>query len=540
MRCNMDSLELENLRAIKKSGQLHLNNLNLFLGANSTGKSTILRFFPLIRQTISRNSTSPILWYDSEGVDFGSFKESIYSENLTENISFKFGFDSLNIDNTSEPLMECLRIYIKNKSKQNFFFFNSFSSSNENNFLKNVAYKVSVNQDKYTKIEVFFNSKIIEFDLVKSKIKIDDKNVPLSEDTVLLVNNDLQHKIIPNLRFDNKRSKISFGFPLEKLIGDLLLSIAFKNINSQITMENLAKFLNNLKYFENIQEFEKHSLAGLTQKSIKTNVKENIELIYDYFTVFNCLCSIKQINSNLEHFFKNISYIAPVRATAERYYRKQGLSLLDVDSMGSNVPMILDSMSPKEKRSWKEWTSKNFDIEFESHSSAGHTFIEVKNSSGSKHNLADTGFGFSQILPVLLVVWKKIDFFNRINRLHARGSISNKTKNEQKSLIIIEQPELHLHPAMQAQLADLFIKIISNYPNIQFIIETHSVVIMNRIGQHIEKDNCKDLNTNLEEKINVFLVNPSDEFNNNVIFTSYDDEGIIKKWPVGFLSGGIL
>lgn len=54
----MKSITIENLRSITSSGELPLNNLNIFLGANSTGKSSILRFFPLIKQTISRKTTN--------------------------------------------------------------------------------------------------------------------------------------------------------------------------------------------------------------------------------------------------------------------------------------------------------------------------------------------------------------------------------------------------------------------------------------------------------------------------------------------------
>ncbi|MFB8605678.1 AAA family ATPase [Enterococcus casseliflavus] len=539
----MDSLELKNLRAIQNSGELELNNLNLFLGANSTGKSTILRFFPLIRQTLARNNNSPILWYDSEGVDFGSFKESVYSEDESKDISFKFTFKDMDIAFSSDILLGALRAHLKKRDKSslssNYFFYISFDNIEKENIMKSIAFEVAINKDEYTKIEVSLNSKTIEFDLKNSTININGKTI--ASDISFVVNTN-SPKIIPELYYEPKDSDKK-RYPLEKLIGEKLMSSMLEKTNPKISIEALYRFVTSLKYYENRETFEEKSLSGVSQKTIQHTFKNNIESIYDYFTIFNILCIIKETNSNLSRFFENISYIAPVRATAERYYRIQGLSVFDVDSMGSNVPMILNSMSSKDRTEWQKWTKENFNIEFETKKSMGHSAIQVKATNGEKHNLADTGFGFSQILPVLLTVWKRLTRKqpdSSANYPYRHSHEYRKNDNKYESLIIIEQPELHLHPAMQAQLADMLIKIIIEHPTIRFIIETHSVVIMNRIGQHIEKDNANIKNHKLEEKINVFLVNPSETGKKNVTFTSFDKEGIIQEWPVGFLSGGIL
>lgn len=539
----MDSLELKNLRAIQNSGELELNNLNLFLGANSTGKSTILRFFPLIRQTLARNNNSPILWYDSEGVDFGSFKESVYSEDESKDISFKFTFKDMDIAFSSDILLGALRAHLKKRDKSslisNYFIYVSLDNIKKENIMESVAFEVAINKDEYTKIEVSLNSKIIEFDLKNSKININGKTV--ASDISFFINTN-SPKIMPELYYELKDSNKE-RYPLEKLIGEKLISSMLEKIDSRISIETLAQFVCSLKYHENIEAFEEKSLSRVSQKTIQNTFKNNIESIYDYFTIFNILSIIKETNSNLSRFFENISYIAPVRATAERYYRIQGLSVFDVDSMGSNVPMILNSMNSKDKKAWQTWTKENFNIEFETKQSVGHSAIQVKTTTGENHNLADTGFGFSQILPVLLTIWKQL------NRKQPDSSTNHpyrypreyrRNDNKYESLIIIEQPELHLHPAMQAQIADMLIKIITSNPKIRFIIETHSVVIMNRIGQHIEKDNANPERHKLERKINVFLVNPSETHEKNVTFTSFNEEGIIREWPVGFLSGGIL
>jgi predicted ATPase len=47
--------------------------------------------------------------------------------------------------------------------------------------------------------------------------------------------------------------------------------------------------------------------------------------------------------------------------------------------------------------------------------------------------------------------------------------------------IIIEEPEANLHPNLQSKLADVFVEIIKYYPEINFIIETHSEYMIRRL-----------------------------------------------------------
>ncbi len=73
-------------------------------------------------------------------------------------------------------------------------------------------------------------------------------------------------------------------------------------------------------------------------------------------------------------------------------------------------------------------------------------------------NLTDLGFGTSQVLPVLVA----------INQL------------EPGSLFSVSQPETHLHPEVQALLANYFVRLTRDR-NMSFIIETHSEYLINRL-----------------------------------------------------------
>ncbi len=71
----MFSYRIQNLRSLSDTGEINLKPINILLGANSSGKSTFLRSFPLFKQSISNSTKGPILWY-GDFVDFGTFKDA--------------------------------------------------------------------------------------------------------------------------------------------------------------------------------------------------------------------------------------------------------------------------------------------------------------------------------------------------------------------------------------------------------------------------------------------------------------------------------
>ena len=70
------------------------------------------------------------------------------------------------------------------------------------------------------------------------------------------------------------------------------------------------------------------------------------------------------------------------------------------------------------------------------------------------------GIGVSQVLPVLVLCYYV----------------------PEGSTIILEQPELHLHPSVQAGLADVFIDVIK-HRNVQILLESHSEHLLRRLAE---------------------------------------------------------
>ena len=125
--------------------------------------------------------------------------------------------------------------------------------------------------------------------------------------------------------------------------------------------------------------------------------------------------------------------------------------------------------------------------------------------------IADVGFGVSQLLPILV--------------LGLRSSES--------SILMFEQPEIHLHPKLQANLADFFLTLAEQGKRI--VVETHSDHFINRLRRRI----AEDPTDTLKEKVNILFVNPPQDGHGATIAPlRIDRYGIIENWPQDFLPEG--
>ena len=219
------------------------------------------------------------------------------------------------------------------------------------------------------------------------------------------------------------------------------------------------------------------------------------------------------INSKLNRTFNNISYTGAIRALGERYYRIEDDSSIS-ETINNDISKKLFSLYKNNKlEKFNNFIHQhlNFEIEIKTLDSDEEEIfycINIKGKDEISKNLVDVGAGYSQILPILFACFEK-------------------DKNPE-AIIIIEQPELHLHPKMQSDLIDLFLKISNSNPELKLIIETHSNIIVDRIGKNIYKNNYDANNVNL------LIFNKNDKL--EIIQTKYDKEGTIEKWPARFFS----
>ena len=77
--CNLKAIQIKNVRSLVDTGAVPLSPITVLVGENSSGKSTFLRTFPLVKQSIMKRTDGPLLWAGDldDYVDFGSFSETL-------------------------------------------------------------------------------------------------------------------------------------------------------------------------------------------------------------------------------------------------------------------------------------------------------------------------------------------------------------------------------------------------------------------------------------------------------------------------------
>ena len=194
---------------------------------------------------------------------------------------------------------------------------------------------------------------------------------------------------------------------------------------------------------------------------------------------------------------------------------------------GKNVPYYLLNLKQTNLLdSFNKWLSDFYNFKVDIALTMSLTQVLIEEEGKPKRNIADVGCGYSQILPVILSVWDSI-FIDRDDDTSIRI-------RKYPRFVVIEQPELHLHPRMQGQFASMIYKTIEiarkNKIDLRFLIETHSEVIVNKIGLLV----AEDANLSVDD-VSVILFNAKEEgMEQNVSYSSFDKDGYLNNWPYGF------
>jgi predicted ATPase len=511
----MESIQIKNLRSLMNTGEINIKPITILVGKNSSGKSTFIRTFPLFKQSSQVKKTQDLLWYGPL-VDFGSFQESVCKN--TE-------------DNFIEFSMKCLI-----KESPIYFYFTK-GKIQQPPILTEIIIQIRKPNTSKVKPETTYIIKYRENDIVMSfsdnwKIKLLKIGaLELTEYANKVFYFHKSYGVIPSL-----------GNPYS-------YSYARKNSDDEIRI----KIINNIKPYADsklwarLENYDFRELS-VTNRSLFTNqllnlslgkswkafIRQQVTENTDYIQhMSDLICArdfnfiIEGVSDYLTDFFGKVQYINPMRATAERYYRIQGLSVDEIDSQGRNLSMFLSNLSEKEIEDFAQWTSSALGAEIRPKITEGHVsiiLVDPKNKT-NEINLADSGFGYSQVLPILAQLWQVIN-------------VKQQTHSNAPYYFVIEQPELHLHPRMQANLANIFSNIIhtSKKQNLDFrlVIETHSEAIINQIGYHVEKNKLISKN---DVVVYIFEKETMSE-NTTIKISNFDNDGMLANWPYGFFDAG--
>lgn len=233
----------------------------------------------------------------------------------------------------------------------------------------------------------------------------------------------------------------------------------------------------------------------------------------------------QKLQTQQEDLLRSISYLGPIRTKAERLYSWTGAKPLSVGATGEHTIAALLASAQRRLNVGEGdqpfsaiIAAKLLQMDLIDAFQINPTSPQRQNynvqvrTKGSRHwvDLADTGFGLSQILPVL------------VQGFYAPPH----------STIVVEQPELHLHPRAQSELADVLISMVqaqeSDAPrNIQLIIETHSEHLLRRLQRRIAEDRIP------QSDVAAYFAQMS-QSGAQLEPLAIDDCGNITNWPRGF------
>ena len=236
---------------------------------------------------------------------------------------------------------------------------------------------------------------------------------------------------------------------------------------------------------------------------------------------------VQALNLRHEKLFESLCYLGPLRTKGERLYSWSGSKPEHVGYTGENtVAAILAARKRRISTGFKK-RAKPFeeiianalkqlslieDFSVKRISDQRQEYEVKVRTKGSEDwvDLPDVGFGISQVLPVLVQC-----FYAPVG-----------------SIILMEQPEIHLHPNAQSALADVMIDVINSRENgvdrnIQLVIETHSEHFLRRLQRRIAEDTIS------QDKVSAYFANIA-KAPATLEPLQIDEFGNIKNWPKNF------
>lgn len=221
---------------------------------------------------------------------------------------------------------------------------------------------------------------------------------------------------------------------------------------------------------------------------------------------------ISPLQTHFENLFRSIRYLGPLREYPRRHYAWQGEHSSEVGTHGEDIVTAIFSgriqlrSIEKEIPKWLERLDliHSYSLNPIPHTEKYYELLVRKYKDGPEVRLTDVGFGVSQVLPVLVLCYYV----------------------PEGSILILEQPEAHLHPKVQSELADLLIEVVKNR-KLQIILESHSENLIVRLMRRIAEEEISKEDT-------AFYFCEMKEGTSEIDKLIMDDYGNIENWPEDF------
>jgi len=536
-----------------------VNDLTVIAGSNSCGKSSLIQALLLLSQTLENPRPEVALDLGGRFVQFAEFKEAVFGRPKNIDASFIIGFD-LDIE---EKDIRDADVFFQKYSRRFFSSTQSNTSFVLNKASIRICFRVSQS-----------GTPLIAFAQYEKKVA----NVGTYNFTFIRrrKNNKISYKFIPqNKEASEISEKIkSFSDNFKEAFREVI-KLPTRSSNLKVIDVDPLKILEGMSpsnfdvVFERAMNYIFFSLPGSKARQLisesKSMLTEFQELSFSipisrssiiqsqfdhflfspptrhatdsdeayYFERFNK--EFGEVENEVKRFLQSIQYIGPLRAKPERAYLSTGTPI-EIGNAGENAVPIL-WVNQKEKvinktkigepvkeqtleDAVKSWLGE-FGIASEFHITKPKRVIyqaEMESAPGSNVmvTIADVGFGVSQLLPVIVAgLWAK------------KGST-----------LILEQPEIHLHPRLQGKLADFLICLAELDKKV--IVETHSEHLINMLRLRIIQDESEQL----QKHIGIIFVKSREQIptgkqeikkqGSYIENLKVDEYGKITNWPPDF------
>jgi predicted ATPase len=515
----LEALRIKNLRCLSDTSQIPIRPITVLVGRNSSGKSTFLRAFPLLRQSVQTATESPILWYRERYVDFGSLQDAINDEASERSVTFEF---SVTLPGgagvaVGTPVWVDVAMTLAEGQPPKGAYVQAYE-------VKCLGHTASLRFTPLGKLESFHVNgadvlpRPAEMSLGGSAYLLPMLHPdsyskvaypPVSQPLRLGPLQDIDYE--PERLLENLAQKL---LPLfQANIGDdRILDIA-----DRLRIGPLKAMWQTLLDASRGLSLKKDFLAeGASGPTFAPIVNRTFARLVPWI--------LDAVDPHVADFMDRVAYLGPLRATAERSYRVQDLSVNDVDPDGKNLAMFMRSLSEPELQSFAAFTREHLGFEAKVHSPALHAEIHVKELHASRHrNLVDIGFGYTEVLPLMAILW------STCCRERSNG-------DRPTSLLAIEQPELHLHPAHQVRLAGVIAGAWRASRDakreVKIMVETHSEGIVNGLGELIRKGVISAADVQI-----VLFDQDAETRRTEVRLAGYAEDGALNDdWPFGFFA----
>lgn len=427
----LTKLKFENFKTWK-TAELRFGSITGLFGTNSSGKSSLIQFLLMLKQT--KEATDRAISLDLRGIytDLGTFADVIHRHNESLNLSWCLSFALDNEFSISDPSSKRTKSLVRS---------NSTSVAGE------------VRSSSLGPISRYLSYEIGNLQFTLSTKKSEETAFDLKA-----TGNDFRFIRTPGRAWQLPGPIKSYAFPDQA-------RTYYQNASFLADLETVYENeIDKIYYLGPLREYPKRDYTWARTRPRDVGVRGE----------------------------KVIDAILAATAAGERHNLKPKGHLKSFQEM---VAHWLSEMGLIQSFSVKELAK----------GSNYWQALVTTQKGGPSALLTDVGFGISQVLPIITLLYYV-----------PRGST-----------VILEQPEIHLHPLAQANLADLIINVTKNR-SLQVIFESHSEHLLLRMQRRIAEGE--------EEPENVRLYFcRSDAGESELEELRVDDLGQIENWPDHFM-----